>query len=217
MKGHLKIGICCSILSILFCATSFAQEVDNELQPRLSTELSYKPLKRLTLELIPEVRMDDNFALDKYLIEADLSYKVNSFFSTSILYRFVGDRNKELEIDYKNMFGAYVVFKQDVNRFKGSLRLRYSFYYDDGAVSDQTMRYKFQVKYNIKKCKITPLVLVEPFQLLTTGQLEKMRYAAGVRYKINKNNEIGCDYKFDYYMLEYTNRHIINVLFKHSF
>lgn len=216
MKEHFKVGICISILSFLFCATGVAQEVDNQLHSRFSTELSYKPFKKVSLDFIPEVRFEDGFSLDKYLVEVDLSYKVNSFISTSLLYRFVGDRNKDLEIDYKNMFGAYVVFKQDLNRFKGSLRLRYSCYYDEGSATDQTLRYKFQVKYNIKKCKITPLVVVEPFQSISSGQLEKMRYAAGLRYKLNKHNEVGFDYKLDYYMLEYTNRHIVNFVYKHA-
>lgn len=216
-RDFFKILICCAIPFLLLLSPSYGQEVDNIFQSRFSTELSYKPFKKVTLELIPEVRMDDSFTLDKYLIEADLSYKVNSFLSTSMLYRFVGNRDKELDIDYLNMIGAYVVLKQNLNRFKGSFRLRYSCYYDDGLTSLHFLRYKFQIKYNIKKCKITPLVVVEPFQSLSSGQLVKMRYAAGVRYKIDKNNAIGFDYKFDYYMLEYTNRHIVNLVYKHSF
>ena len=213
----LKIWVCFAAPFLFLLSPSYGQEVDNEFQSRFSTELSYKPFKKVTLEIIPELRMEDSFTLDKYLIESVLSYKVNSFLSTSVLYRFIGKQDKNLDIDYLNMFGAYFVLKQDINRFKASFRLRYSCYYDQGITNEHLFRYKFQIKYNIKKCKITPFVAVEPYQLLNSGELAKMRYAAGARYKINKKNSVGLDYKFDYYMLEYTNRHIVNVVYKFSF
>ena len=64
------------IVAMLFiaCNSIIAQKTKNDFQSRTNLELSFKPLKKLRLNLSPEFRFDDNYSLDKYLIESEAEY-----------------------------------------------------------------------------------------------------------------------------------------------
>lgn len=197
--------------------TTFAQEVDNELQTRTELELVYKPIKKLKLTFMPQLRFDEHFSLDKYLFEGEAEYKVLKFLELGATYRFVVNPRDTKDTEYFNRYGFSATAKKEFGRFEPALRLRYSNYADDDVSDKSFMRYKAALKYDIPDCKLTPFVAAELFQQFDGGDLYKMRYSTGLDYKLFKKNYLGVSYKFDYYNMEYKNRHIISVGYKIKF
>jgi len=205
------------LLFSLLLSTAKAQEVDNEFQLRTEFKATYKPTKKLKISLNPELRFDETFTVDKYHIEGIASYKVFKFLSVDAGYRFIGNPRDGKTTQYFNSYLLGFSAKKSFDRFQSSIRVRYTNYADDEITDKKFLRYKGELEYNIKGCKITPFVAVEAFQQLSDNALYKMRYVAGAEYKIVKNNYIGINYKLDYYLLEAVNRHIINLSYKINF
>ncbi len=205
-------------LGIIFLIPSAkAQEVENELQTRTELELVFEPMKKVKLSFIPQLRFDEDFSLDKYLIETGVEYQALKFLELGATYRFEVNPRDTKSTEYHNRFAFDATAKKDFNRFESAFRLRYSNYADDEINDKEFIRFKASLKYDIKKCKITPLMAVESFQQLGDGKLYKMRYTFGADYKLFKKNFLGINYKFDYYKNEYKNRHIISLGYKIKF
>ena len=205
------------ILLLLASTKNQAQEIENNFQTRTSAEFSFEPLKKLKLNLIPEVRFDENFALDKYLFEGEAVYKPVKFLSLGATYRFGGNLKDNKDTEYFNRFAFSATAKKEFKRFESAFRLRYTNDADDEVSNEDFLRYKASLKYNVRKSKITPFVGVEAFQRLSDAELYKMRYIAGIDYKLFKKNYLGVSYKFDYYKTEYLNKHIISLGYKIKF
>jgi len=197
--------------------TTLAQEVENQYETRTELEVSYKPIKKLKLTLIPEFRFDENFSLDKYLFEGEAEYKVWKFLEYGATYRFVVNPRDTKETEYFHRFGFRTTVKKEFGRFQPSFRLMYSNYADDEIIDKEFMRYKALLKYDIKNFKLTPFVATEAFQQFDGGGLYKMRYTAGFDYKLFKKNYLGASYKLDYYKKEYKNKHIFCIGYKIKF
>ncbi len=196
---------------------TFAQEVDNELQMRTKMDVSFKPLKKVKITLSPELRFEDSFSLDKYLLEGELEYKILSILDVGASYGFVGNLRKEKDTEYFNRYAFYATAAEKFKRFEPSFRLMYSNYADDDADDKKFLRYKAGLKYDIRNCKITPWAAAQFFQSLDEGGLQKIRYALGANYKLSQKNTLGLNYKLDYYRTEYRNRHIISLNYKIKF
>lgn len=193
-----------------------AQEVENEFQARTKLKLSFEPLKDVKVSLTPEIRFNDAFDYDKFQIEGDVKYSPIKYLDLGASYRFIGNQNKDNETEFANRYAIYAKTQYKIERFKPSLRVSYTNFSDDDK-NDHFLRYKIGTEYNIKKSKITPEISAEIFQSLTDSNLYKMRYSAGASYKLKKNNYIDLSYKFDYYMQEYRNKHIVSVGYKLKF
>lgn len=202
---------------LILATTARSQDISNELQQRIELQASYKPLKHLKLTLNPEVRFSDSFTLDKYHIEGGAEYKLFKFMSVSAAYRFIVNPRDGKTTEYFNRYFLGIELSEKINRFEPQIKIRYSNYADDDVVDKKFMRYKASLGYDIKKCKITPIAEIEAFHDLSQGNLYKMRYTAGAEYKIKKNNYVGVAYNLDYYLQEYTNKHIVNVSYKFKF
>jgi hypothetical protein len=206
------------IILLLFASTkNQAQEVETDFQTRTSLDLSFKPFEKLKLSFTPELRFDENFSLDKYVFEGGAEYKVLKFLELGATYRFGINPRDNKDTEYASRYSFSATAKKDFSRFESAFRLRYTNDADDETSSEYFMRYKASLDYDIRKSKITPSVAVEAFQQLQDGGLYKMRYTAGMDYKLFKKNYLGLDYKFDYYQNEYKNRHILSVGYKIKF
>ncbi len=211
-----KLSLIQVILLVIGISVS-AQEVETDLQTRTSIEFAFEPVKKIKLNIIPELRFDQDFSLDRYLFEGEVGYKPYKFLSLGASYRFVGNLRQTKDTEYLNRYAFSATLKKKFMGFEPSLRLRYSNYADEEVSNEEFLRYKASVKYDIPKGKLTPFIGVEAFQEMSNGQLYKMRYSAGVDYKLFKKNYLGIGYSFNYYLKEYKNRHIINVGYKIKF
>lgn len=207
----------------LLCATVFmlvaslqAQDVVNDFESRYGAEVSFKPIKKLTLSLAPEMRLDKDFAVSKFLVEGDAKYKIIKHLSLGAGYRFIEDRKKDDSFEIAHRYSLFTEYSQDLGRFKSSVGVNYSNYSDDSE-SGNMFRYKADLKYNIKDIPLTPFGKVEGFHDIDANTLYKMRYSAGCEWKLSKNNFIQLDYKLDYYRKEYKNKHIVSLGYKYNF
>jgi len=206
-----------ALLLLPFSFLSQAQEVENDVQYRLGAEINYKIVKGLKLSVEPQVRFKDDFSVNRYQLEGGLRYKTFGFLYWGTSYRLI---IKPVDIFETEKYGKYsfsLMAKESFDRFTPALRLRYSNYADDDSDENAFLRYKASLKYDIKDCKITPNIALEAFQELEDNHLYKMRYTAGITYKLKQDNYIDLTYKLDYYNLEYRNRHIIGLSYKYDF
>jgi len=213
-----KIAILSLVLLFVYSNLQAQEEVVNDFQNRMWVGLSYKPAKKLKFSLTPEIRYDENFSINRFLIEGEAKYKIVKFLSIDGTYRFVVNQRETKVTQYLNRFGLSATVKKDFKRFEPSLRILYSNYTDDEITNNKFLRYKASLEYDIAKSKLFPFVAVEAFQQLGDNKiLYKMRYTAGMEYKLNKKNFIGLSYKLDYFKHEYTNKHIVSLGYKFKF
>ena len=220
MKTHIKKISLAFMLLVLQGSFVLAQDVETDFQNRLFFEMEFKPIKKLKLTITPEVRLNESFSVSKYLLEAEASYKIIKHVYLGANYRFVVNPRDEKSTEYGHRFGFSAKYKYKFNDLKSSFRLAYSNYADDYSDLDKAenyLRYKLALKYDIPKCKLTPSVSAELFHSLDGGDLYKMRYKLGLDYKLFKNNYLNANYKFDYYINEYKNRHIFTLGYKLNF
>lgn len=213
---YFKIISCLFIVLLFLFSSAKAQEVENEFQARTSITLSKKLLKNLKLSISPEIRFDDDFSIDKYVLEGKLTYKLSKTFSLGAGYRFYSNKRENKDTENYGRFSFSGKYEKKFDRFEPSLRIKYSNYSDDESDTDM-LRYKAGLKYDIKNSKITPYLGLEAYHDISESEFYKMRYSAGMDYKLNKKNSIGIGYKFDYYINEDKNRHIISVGYKVKF
>lgn len=214
---RLIVSGCVAATLLLSAITTEAQEKENEYQTRAFIDLSFKPIKKLKLSLLPELRFDENFSLDKYLIEGEAEYKALKFLFFGASYGFIGNLRNIKDTEYFSRYAFYTTLKKDFDRFEPSFRFMYSNYADDEKGDKNFLRYKASLKYDIANCKITPFVAVQAFQQLNDGGMYKMRYAAGADYKLFKKNYISANYKLDNYQNKNKNRHMVCVGYKLKF
>ncbi|NQV02448.1 MAG: DUF2490 domain-containing protein [Bacteroidia bacterium] len=198
---------------LLFTLAGGAQNTVNDFQLRNEVEVSIKLVKKLRLNLIPELRIDETFSIDRFLMECELAYKPWKFLEFGGSYRFIVNPRETKTTEFLHRYAFQVTFSKRIKRFEPAFRLKYTNYTEDEA-DGQFLRYKASLKYDVPKCKITPFLSAEAFHELTDNYLYKMRYGIGARYTIFKNNSIELSYKFDYYMKEYMNKQIITIGYK---
>lgn len=213
----IKIVLATIVLTLLF-SRGYAQDVVNDFQSRYAVGISYKFNKKWKISAEPEARFDENFSIDKFLVEGKLRYKPIKILSIAAIYRFEVNYRDVKATQYLNRFAFSAAVGKKFKRFEPAFRLMYSNYADDEISNGDYLRYKVLLAYNIKDCKLTPLVGFEMFQQLGRNSfLYKLRYTAALDYKINKKNAVGLSYKFDYYEYEYLNKHIVSLGYKFKF
>ncbi len=191
-------------------------DVDNEFQLRTRFDASYKFNKKLKLEFTPEVRWDEGLNVDRYQIETGLSYRPIKYFWLGASYRFIVNPRENKETEYLNRYSLHATFKKSYERWTPSFRLMYTDFTEE-VQDGNFLRYKGRLNYNIKDFALTPHIAVEGFQELSSGEFYKMRYTLGAKYKLFKNNHIQLDYKLDYFLKEFQNKHIVALSYKLKF
>lgn len=205
------------ILCVLITSFSAsAQEVENDFQSRVNFDLQLKPLKKLKINISPEIRFDESFSVAKYLLETELSYKLIKHFYVGGNYRFIVNPREGKDTELSQRFGLSATYKNKINDFSPVFRLKYTNYSDDiyDSQKDNFLRYKLSLKYDIPKNKITPSIAAELYHQIDDNQLYKIRYKAELDYKLFKHNFISVYYKFDYYLQAYKNKNIIGFSYK---
>ncbi len=206
-------------ISLIFsCGISLnAQTVEKEWQTRLAAKASFDIIDNLSFEISPELRFDNEFKLDKYLLEGELEYEILKNISAGAGYRFLANKKNSGDTEYLHRYKFYAGYKTKIERWKPGFKLTYADYSDDEEEDSEFLRPKISLEYNIAKSKITPEVEIEYFYQIPTSDWYKVRYGINLDYKINKKNYINLGYKLDYYLNEYFNRNIIEVCYKLKF
>ncbi|PLX12850.1 MAG: hypothetical protein C0598_05340 [Marinilabiliales bacterium] len=217
MKMNSKyISLLLSVFILSIVSQAFAQEVENDYQSRIEFNLRWKPLKKLKINVSPQLRLNENFSVSKYLLETKVSYKVIKNFYLGVDYRFVVNPREEKDTELSQRFGFSANYMYKINDFKPEFRLSYTNYADDiyDAEKQNFLRYKLSLEYDIPKNKFTPSLSAELYHQLDENQVYKMRYKAQIDYKLFKHNFVSVYYKLDYFIQEYKNKHIFGITYK---
>lgn len=147
--------------------------------------------------------------IDRWSIGIGTDYELNKFLKIGLGYQFMNalDYDPDYSKFYfiRNRIFLSATGKYKLSDFTFSLRERAQFTVKedriktDGTVDDYNInpawvwRNKFQIEYNIPKCKITPAVSIESFFDLNNpdgNNFENIRYILSFDYKLNKHNHI---------------------------
>ncbi len=190
------------IFIITYSSVAYAQEEDMELWTGIQIEENIT--KKLKTSFEQEFRFNENISNTKKIYsELGLSYKINKNIRIAASYRF--EKNQKIEDYYVNRhcFYAGITLKNKIKRFALAFRTQYKTKYvssyseEYGSVPKNYLRNKLSLKYNIKKNPVTPFFYCESFYQLDNpegNEFDKIRYALGVDYKINKKNNLNIFY-----------------------
>jgi hypothetical protein len=206
LKFWVFIPLCLSLVGM-------GQTTTNEFQLRNSVEANIKLFKKLRINLQPELRLNEEFVIDNFQMNAGLDYSPWKIFKIGAAYRFIINPRPTKSTQYLHRFSVQARIAKWFQRFQPAFRFEYTNYTQDEE-DGQFLRYKASVEYNIKKCKLTPGIMVEAYQQLNGNYLYKMRYGVSLDYDLFKNNSIELSYKFDDYIRETHNKHIVEVNYR---
>ena len=165
---------------------SFSQET-NELWTGIGVSKKLNSKVEATFDL--NSRIYGN-SIQLFYPELTLKYKVTKWFKPSIDYRGLDQLNKYGNYKYFNRFNFNFNFEKTIKRFTFGLRLRYQYVFNGirsteyySPYSNQTIRVKTSVKYEIKKSKFTPSGSIEFFYNPKNGptgdRISKIRTSVG--------------------------------------
>ena len=210
------ISVILSVFILSIVNHVFAQEVENVYQIREEINLQWKPLKKLKINVSPQLRLDENFSIAKYLLETKVSYKIVKHFYIGGNYRFIVNPRDEKDTELSQRFGFSATYNHKINDFKPEFRLSYTNYADDiyDTEKQNFLRYKLSLDYDIPKNKFTPSLATELYHQIDDNQIYKIRYKAQIDYKLFKHNYLSAYYKLDYFIHDYKNKHIFGISYK---
>lgn len=187
---------------------------------RTGTKLYYKT-EKFSFKLAPQLRFDNNYSsLDQGLFEFSVKKHLKNHFDLGIGYRHI---NKLTYYPYKR-WHYDIAYKFKVDRTKLKLRVKYQRekqkppYRDIFTTFEKEnhLRYRIDVKYNIKNWKFDPEFGTELFVYSPFNQSRRnsdYRIYLGTQYKINKSQKISIQYIFEQDMNHWNPKidHIINL------
>lgn len=201
---------------LLLFSTTFAK--DQKFGTWIEFEISKEFFKKWEVSFIPEVRFEDNFALDEYILEGKLSYDPFKFLGFAAAYRYNTNIKKSGNVGLSS-----AVFdingSTEFDRFKGSLRARITNDPDDGDIPWETFYFRPRAKleYNIKGNKIEPFASYELFMNLRVGETYKQRFDIGFTRKLGDFHRIGLYYRLQDYFTEKGSINILGIDYRFKF
>ncbi|HKJ78176.1 MAG TPA: DUF2490 domain-containing protein [Prolixibacteraceae bacterium] len=196
------------------CSTMYLDAKSKDFGTWIELEFTKEFLKDFEFSLIPEIRFEDNFKLDEYMIEGELGYEPFKFLDFSVAYR-LGTNVKNGEDEREQRFALDVGLENDFDRLEVSLRNRFtkSMESDD---EDPGFYYRPRVKleYNIKGNKITPFASYELFRNLDHNEFDKQRFDVGATREIAKIHRVGIYYRLQDYIYDRSSIHIVGIEYR---
>lgn len=191
----------CIFVLILLTGFFSAQAKTKKFGTWVELEFSKKFLKDFKFSVIPEFRFQDDFTLDKYVLEGKLGYQPFKHLEFAGSYRmYTNIKKKGNEVSHKLVFDA--IGDKDFGRFNASLRTRFSNDNDDNDDIEKATNYfrpRLKIKYDIRKNKIDPYVSYEIYHNLSENSFYKNRFDIGATRKLGKQHKIGLYYRLQSY------------------
>jgi hypothetical protein len=214
MKGlkHVLLVLCLVVAGI-----NYVQAKTDKFGTWIELEFRKDFLKQFSFSISPELRFQDQFNLDEYMIQGKLEYEPFRFLSVAGSYRLGKEIKKKDNLNY-NRFALDVQADHDIERFNASLRTRFTNSSD--SEQDEPGRYfrpRVKLDYNIKGNKITPFVSYELFHNLSEKELSKARFDIGFTRNINKLHRIGLYYRLQDYFSDKGSVHIAGLEYRLRF
>lgn len=209
------------VLLLLITVTAYSQRED--FRTWWAAELRGELFNEVDFKVSPEVRLFDNSSrISTYMLDMDASYPFLKYFRGGGQYRYEQIMTKEQYL--ANRFGLYLKAGYKIDRFRLGYRAMYHWEFvgintrEGGEIPDEYHRHKFSLSYYRKRWDLRPSVSAEYFANRIPVQEayeRKMRFSAGLDYKINKKMNVSMAYKIqqEYFASNPMTAHIIATKF----
>lgn len=177
-------------------------------------EFSKSFFKDFEFSVVPEIRFQDDFSVDEYMVDGVLSYEPLKFLKFSAAYR-INTNVKKKEDETMRRLAFTVQAKKELGRVEASLRTRFTNYTDQ--VDDDPgnfFRPRFKLEYDIKGNKIRPFTSYELFRNTTAKEFQKGRFDLGFTRKMGSRHRIGFYYRLQDYFSDRNSIHIIGIEYR---
>ncbi len=165
--------------------------------------------KKIFLTLDQEFRLKENYSrLNLFYTNLGIGYKLTKNAKIEFVYRAIEKYTLDNDFSFRHRIMVDVSFKKKLSRLSIANRVRYQTevkdYYtsEKGRYAEQFLRDKVEIKLDIDK-KITPFISCEvryqisvPYSKSSAynNEIHRVRFAAGLDYKINSRNTVGLYY-----------------------
>lgn len=197
---------------ILLISVSIVQAKTKEFGTWMEFEFSKEIFKKFEISLIPEIRLQDDFTVDEYLIDGKLSFEPVKFLNFAVAYR-INTNVKNKGNETSKRFALDATGKQEFERFEASLRTRYTNFteVEEGDSKSNYFRPRLKLKYDIKGNKIRPFISYELFRNTTKKETRKGRLDVGFTRKLGDLHRIGIYYRLQDYFDDSNSIHILGI------
>jgi hypothetical protein len=181
-------------------------------------EISKEFLKKFEFAFIPEIRFQDDFTVDEYLFDSQLSFKPAKFISLAATYR-LNTNVKKNDNETTSRFAFDATGKKEWGRFETAFRIRATNYIELDEQEDPGVyfRPRLKVEYDIKGNKIRPFASYEIFRNTTEKEFDKSRFDIGATRKFGKISRVGIYYRSQDYFSDRNSIHILGIDYRIKF
>lgn len=198
-------------LKILFFTASLLTihtlSAQDDLGSSLSAEITKRIIPGLNLSLEEDFRLRDNLSeVDRFSTTLELSYKPWKFLKLGGAYNLINYNHETKGWEVRHRYYFFATGSYRINRFTVSLRERFQSTYRVGVKETSKranpklyLRSRLEVEYDIRNCKFEPFASVELYNTLNDSQgnkMNKLKYTAGSKYKLNKRNSLQLYYRY---------------------
>ena len=198
-------------LKILFFTASLLTihtlSAQDDLGSSLSADITKRIIPGLNLSLEEDFRLRDNLSeVDRFSTTLELSYKPWKFLKLGGAYNLINYNHETKGWEVRHRYYFFATGSYRINRFTVSLRERFQSTYRVGVKETSKranpklyLRSRLEVKYDIRNCKFEPFASVELYNTLNDPQgnkMNKLKYTAGSKYKLNKRNSLQLYYRY---------------------
>lgn len=198
--------ICCCLIRFSAAKNSFSQTInDAGLWTTATVEKEFK--NKTTVFLTEEFRLRENFTqLNLFYTDIGVSYRPVKPLKISLSYRSIEKFQPDqtfsyrhrlmLDISWRSRVGSWIISYRQ--RLQSELRNMYSS--PNGMIPEWYARSKFQLKYDLNK-PVAPYIgtelryqISDPGNIESNGLWHRVRYFAGLDYKLNDKHTLGAYY-----------------------
>lgn len=198
-------------LKILFFTASLLTihtlSAQDDLGSSLSADITKRIIPGLNLSLEEDFRLRDNLSeVDRFSTTLELSYKPWKFLKLGGAYNLINYNHETKGWEVRHRYYFFATGSYRINRFTVSLRERFQSTYRVGVKETSIranpklyLRSRLEVEYDIRNCKFEPFASVELYNTLNDPQgnkMNKLKYTAGSKYKLNKRNSLQLYYRY---------------------
>jgi hypothetical protein len=227
-------------LKIFFCFLLITNTVISQVDTSdfgiwSSVGVDYSPVKKLKISVEQSLRLKEDAAVtDEYFTELGLQYEIIKDFKIGGGARFIKENDnigKKQGYESHFRFNIDASFKYDIDRFTLSHRFSYqnkkelNLSVTELNLAKETLRFKTDLEYNIRKWPLDPGFSVELFSGLENVQqvrelnLDKIRLTFGTDYKFKGFGKFGVYYRYEENLIKYfknENLHILGFSYSYS-
>ena len=181
------------VLFVVLLSNKGATCADNDLKLRMGVEMEKELSKKLTVHLLPEIRLLSKHEIEEFFLETGLSYDVFKFLKVSGYYRAYFTESDVIT----NRFALDVKPSWKQKGLKIQYRIRFANYTDfDLETIDKSnyIRNRIKLEYKISKVGLNPYIASEIFYHGGNKEFNKIRYVTGLKVKLNKATDLSAYY-----------------------